>query len=348
MSAPALATPVALVVFNRPDLTRTTLAALREVAPADLYVIADGPRPWQAEDPAKCAATRAVLDEVDWPCQVHRLFREHNLGCEGSIELGLDWVFSQVERAIVVEDDCVPDPTFFAYAEELLERYADDEQVMMIAGNALEVPQKLFRGDSYAFTSFSSVWGWATWARAWQRHRGLFPRGHEGTEDVPGTKPPERAVRRLPDGVLATAAGRRYFQTVADTTDGGAYSWDSHWWVSLLMLRARAITPSVNLVQNIGFGPEATYTTSGKIGPPAGALPFPLRHPATTDRNQAVQRELELMLIRASGPLAQLMKRLLGRGRLWAALRVVATSRAVMTLARGSAAVRARLGRSGA
>ena len=345
MTAPSPATPVVLVVFNRPDLTRMTLAALRRVAPADLYVIADGPRPWQPEDPVKCAATRAVVEEVDWPCRVHRLFREHNLGCEGSIELGLDWVFSQVERAIVVEDDCVPDPTFFAYAEELLQRYADDEQVMMIAGNALEVPQKLFRGDSYAFTSFSSVWGWATWARAWQRHRALFPRGHQGTEDVPGTKPPERAVGRLPDGVLATAAGRRYFQTVADSTDGGAYSWDSHWWVSLLMLEARAITPAVNLVQNVGFGEDATYTRSGKIGPPSHPMIFPLRHPATTIRSAPVQRELELMLVRGTGALARRMKQLLGQGRLWAVLRFLATNRVSMAAVRTVAAARARLTR---
>jgi hypothetical protein len=116
--------------------------------------------------------------------------------------------------------------------------------------------------------------------------------------------------------------------------------------VSLLMLDARAITPAVNLVQNVGFGEDATYTKSGKIGPPAGQMPFPLRHPATTDRNRAVQRELELVLVRANGALSRRMKELLGRGRLWAVLRFLATNRVSTAAIRGLSGLKARLGRT--
>ncbi len=335
-------TPVVLIVFNRAAITRQTIRAIGRVAPPVLYVVADGPRPDRPEDVEKCAATRAAIDEVDWPCDVRRLFRRDNLGCEASIELGLDSVFAEVDRAIIVEDDCVPDPTFFAFCAELLDRHADDEQIMMVAGNSLEVPPKLFDGDSYAFTCFASVWGWATWARAWQRHRAVFPRSHEGTANVHGTQPPVRlGPTRLPRGGLETEAGRRYFGEVVATDDGNAFSWDSHWWVSLLLLEARAVTPAVNLVQNVGFGEDATYTRSGKIGPPSQSMTFPLRHPRDTARHVPVQRELELTLARANGRLARRARALLGQGRTWAVARRVAKHPVTTSTVRAVSRVRA-------
>lgn len=341
-----LSTPVVLIVFNRPDLTRATLDAIRVVAPTQLIVLADGPRPARPDDVDKCARTRAVIDEVDWPCDVHRRFQAGNLGCEASVELGLDWVFDHVDRAIIVEDDCVPDPTFFRFATMLLEHYARDEQVMMVSGNSMHVPSELFAGDSYALTGFASVWGWATWSRAWRRHREDFPRTHSGTENRPGTVPPERCSPARMSRQLVTGGGRRYFEEVSANPDGNAFSWDSHWWVSLLSMDALAVTPATNLVQNRGFGEDATYTKSGKIGEAAATMQFPLRHPAQREVNVAVQRELEIVLVRANGPLARRARALLGESRLWAVARRAATHPATGHVVRSVLAARARFTRS--
>lgn len=236
--------PVVLIAFNRPDKTRRTLEAIRVAAPTRLFLLADAPRAGRTDDEENCAAVRKELAAVDWDCQVEHRYAESNLGCEANIETGLDWVFSQVDRAIILEDDCKPDPSFFEYCGELLERYADDERVWQIAGNNYTVPLRFFGGDSYAFAGFASVWGWATWGRAWKAHRAVFTRDHS-TAGAFNTMPPERTEPAVfPSGALQTGAGRRYFTDVAAATDGTVFSWDSHWWVTMLAQGGLAITPS--------------------------------------------------------------------------------------------------------
>ena len=133
-------TPVAMIVFNRPELTRRSLAAIRQARPEQLFVIGDGPRDGNDNDARRCAEVRDVIGEVDWPCEVRTRFAETNRGLDPNIETGIDWVFSQVDRAIFLEDDCIADPTFFVYCEELLERYRDNPSVWMVAGDTHEVP----------------------------------------------------------------------------------------------------------------------------------------------------------------------------------------------------------------
>ena len=192
------ATPVVLIAFNRPHLTRRTLATIRGARPDHLFLVADGPRGDRPGEDDLCRAVRAELEKVDWPCKVERRFSDVNLGCEANVELGLDWVFSQVEEAIILEDDCIPDPTFFPFCEELLAKYSSDERIWHIAGNSHWVPTELFDGRSYAFSTYASVWGWATWRRAWQAHRSSFPRDHgDATEAArTGAPTPQSRPRR--------------------------------------------------------------------------------------------------------------------------------------------------------
>ena len=184
MTGSTVATPVVLFVFRRPSVTLRNLDVLREVRPERLFVVADGPRPGRTEDAEQVAAVRALVDDaVDWDCKVETRYAERNLGLEASIELGLDWVFTQANRAIVLEDDCIPDPTFFRFCDELLERYADEPRVWQISGDPHHVPTELFRGASYDFSTWASVWGWATWADRWHAHREEFNRDHAGAAD---------------------------------------------------------------------------------------------------------------------------------------------------------------------
>jgi hypothetical protein len=327
-----LRTPVVLICFNRPEPTRRVLDALRAAQPTSLYVVADGAREGRPGEEALCAQVRDLVTEgVDWPCTVQRRFSETNLGCEGNVELGLDWVFSQTDRAIVLEDDCVPDASFFSYCEELLDRYADEHRVWQVAGNAHGVPAARFGTDSYRFSSWASVWGWATWADRWQRHRAVFPRTHQQpTGDRPVRIEP--AVPRT--GHLVTRAARSHFADAATSDDNVRHGWDTQWWLTMLTEGGLAVSPSVNMVENVGFGADATHGVSDREMEPARAIAFPLRHPERVAVDTEVERELELLLNRIGGNAARLARRLVKNPRARRLLRRIADSRTAVAVAR--------------
>jgi hypothetical protein len=168
-----LETPVALIIFNRPATTERVFAEIARARPRRLFVIADGPRSDHPDDARQCAAARAVVEKVDWPCTVATTYAEANLGCGKRPATGLAWLFQHVDRAIILEDDCVPDPSFFRFCDELLEKYRDDPRVMMVAGTSLcPVPTAY----SYSFCYHHSNCGWATWRRAWRYFDARIPR----------------------------------------------------------------------------------------------------------------------------------------------------------------------------
>ncbi|MEW6491011.1 MAG: glycosyltransferase family 2 protein, partial [Cyanobacteriota bacterium] len=162
-------TPVVFIIFNRPDTTQKVFEAIRQAHPPLLFVIADGPRPNKPGEDQKCAATRAIIDQVDWDCEVLTNYSEINLGCERRVSSGLNWVFDTVEEAIILEDDCLPHPTFFSFCEELLDYYRNDQRVMVITGQNVQFGRK--RTDyTYYFSRYNHCWGWASWRRAWRSY----------------------------------------------------------------------------------------------------------------------------------------------------------------------------------
>jgi hypothetical protein len=322
-------TPVVLIGFNRPTPTARTMAAIRAARPPELFLIADGPRPGHSDDQRLCAEVRATMEQVDWPCTVHRRFSETNLGCEANVELGLDWVFGQVDRAVVLEDDCVPDLSFFRFAEELLDLYCDDHRVWQIAGNSHSVPAALFGGDSYRFASWGSVWGWATWADRWHRHREVFPRDHRAVGGRTGHEPRRTSPAEPRPGSLVTRGGRWHFRDAARSDDIV-----THWWLTMLSEGGMAATPSVNMVENVGFGADATHGVRERAMEPGRAMPFPLRHPAAVAMDVEVERELELVLNRVGGRTARLARRLIRSSRLRRLARSAADSRVAVTSVR--------------
>lgn len=316
VSENALRTPVVLIVFNRAAVTRRTVEAVRRANPSRVFLVADGPRATHPEDVARCAEVRDLLTSAGWEGEVHTRFAEHNLGLEANIELGLDWVFGQVDRAIVLEDDCIPDPTFFAYCEELLDRYADEPRVWQIAGDNKGVPREMFGERSYAFSTWASVWGWATWADRWHAHRRVFDRDHATAEEwvdhTPRTAPAHRVVPAVPHpDALVTEAARRHFTQVAQETNGDLRGWDHHWWVTIMSERGLSATPAVNVVENDGYGEDATHTRAARDPVPAEPMPLPLVHPDAVELDRAVEAELELILLRIDGRLSRLAKRII-------------------------------------
>ncbi len=273
-------TPVAFIVFNRPRYTREAFEAIRAVQPTELFLIADGPRASHPNDQALCDEVKKIVEQVDWPCTVHKNYASENLGLKGRVTTGLDDVFSKVERAIVLEDDCVTHPDFFSYCECLLEQYAHDERVWVISGDNHQHGQQ--RGDaSYYFSKYADCWGWATWRRAWQHNQGNIPFWNDWKDTV--------AWKKLnPD-----KNERAYWEDIFTRVHSNAIhsSWFYPWLACVWFHGGVTATSNVNLVSNIGIGPHATHTITEteQPGAPVRALGV-IKHPAAVDVNTAADR----------------------------------------------------------
>jgi|LakMenEpi03Aug12_release.lakeMendotaPanAssembly.Ray.scaffolds.fasta_scaffold148280_3 hypothetical protein len=265
-----LTTPVALLIFNRPDTTARVFEAIRQAKPPKLLVVADGPRPDRADDIEKCKAARAVIEGVDWDCEVLTNYSDINLGCKNRVSSGLNWVFDTVEEAIILEDDCVSAPTFFRFCEELLEYYRHDQRIAVISGNNFQFGKK--RTDySYYFSRYNHCWGWATWRRAWQYYDGEmkhWPQVRDGDW-----------LTAILEETQAVKYWTKIFQATYDNkNDSWAYRWTFSCWIQ----NGLTILPNQNLVSNIGFGEGATHTAtknSRLANISRQEMIFPLKHP---------------------------------------------------------------------
>jgi hypothetical protein len=261
---------VAIIVFNRPECTAQTLAAIRAARPPRLFVIADGPRASRPDDVEKCAAVRKMIDDgVDWPCVVERDYAHQNLGCGIRPATGLTWAFSRADRLVVLEDDCVPDPSFFWFCDEMLERYATDTRVGQISGCPCHFSE-INRPTSYIFSRYGPCWGWASWRRAWDSYdlkMESWPRfAASGSVDAVGLTPAERIRRHaLYDGLHKS-----------QRTD----VWDYQWSYAKARQGMLSIIPCKNLIENVGFDGAGTHFAAGsKFGLVRSGLERPLRHP---------------------------------------------------------------------
>jgi hypothetical protein len=270
-------TPVVFFIFNRPDLTRQVFAAIAKARPPKLFIVADGPRPDRPGEALRCAEAREAAAAVDWECEVSTRFSDRNLGCRDAVAGGLDWVFSLVDAAIILEDDCLPHPDFFPYCEDLLERYRTVDRVMMISGTSSQKGNA--RGDaSYFFARYCHCWGWATWRRAWQHY-------DVSMEDYPRFLA-EGEIRRI---LRSEAIQRRWLQIFDLMRAKAIDTWDYQWVFAIWRRDGVSATPNVNLVSNIGFGPEATHTfdrTSPFARMPVASL-GEMRHPLCVDPDEA-------------------------------------------------------------
>jgi hypothetical protein len=271
-------TPVAFIIFNRPDTTKRVFEAVREAKPPKLLVIADGPRIDRPGEAEKCAAARAIIEGVDWECEVLTNYSDVNLGCKIRVSSGLDWVFSEVEEAIILEDDCLPHPTFFPFCEELLEKYRNDSRIMQICGSNV-LKDQVNIDDSYYFSKYGPIWGWASWRRAWQYY----------DVDMKLWKEVKDKKLYLDFCLSKTEASSRlelYDKLKANKID----TWDYQWGFAKMINSGLSIIPKINLVSNIGFREDATHVTDSK-SPLANlatyTIEFPLIYPSFIHRDRA-------------------------------------------------------------
>jgi hypothetical protein len=243
-----LTAPLLFLIFNRPDTTQRVFEAIREAQPRRLYVAADGPRKERSNEHSLCVAVRSIATSVDWPCELFTLYRTDNLGCRHAVSSAITWFFERETEGIILEDDCLPDPTFFTFCETLLENYREDTRVMHIGGSNFQ--QGRIRGDgSYYFSRYPHIWGWASWRRAWKLYdRDLKTLNHFIEQGQ---------IRNIFTHPALQKAWLKAFLLVAS---GNLDTWDHQWTYAVFSHNGLCVLPNQNLVSNIGFGPEARHT----------------------------------------------------------------------------------------
>lgn len=265
--------PVLLIIFNRPELTRQVLEAIARVKPKTLLVAADGPR--FSEEAALCEQTRKLINRADWGCNIRTNFSDTNLGCGVRVYTAIDWAMSQFEELIILEDDCIPEPSFFYYCRSLLEYYRHDERIMHISGNNFQAGQSRTK-YSYYFSKYTHAWGWATWKRAWRHF------------DWQMKSWPDLRKQGLVETFCNDEYEQKYWNEILDRMHEGAPDvWDYQWNYACWSQNGLAILPNKNLVSNIGVGEDATHTRGGSpfMNLPTQAI-LEISHPPFVNRNR--------------------------------------------------------------
>ena len=239
-------TPVLFLIFNRPDNTKKVFEEIRKQKPKYLFIAADGPRPEHAVDYQKCKNTREIVSDVDWDCELKTLFREKNLGCKFAVSSAITWFFEQVEEGLIIEDDCLPNPSFFSYCTELLKKHRHDDKIMHISGTNLSDDIK-FGDGSYYYSCYPHIWGWATWRRAWGKY------DLELYDKKAYLKLINQTFKYLSERIFWTSKMESIQSNQIDT-------WDYQWLFSIWRESGVCLNSNYNLIENIGFGQEATHT----------------------------------------------------------------------------------------
>lgn len=262
-----LTTPVAFFTFNRLSTTKQVFEVIRQMRPCKLYLISDGARAHVQGEKEKVDAVRAYVEShIDWECEIHKNYAEQNMNCGRRVSSGISWVFEQEEEAIILEDDCLPDPTFFTYCQEMLMRYRDDERIMVIGGCNRAAYYET-RHD-YLFTKVPYIWGWASWRRAWRLYDFDLK-----TWEQEKKNPIFRRVLPL----------QSYWVYMAEFDALYRHSYDA--WSYQLMYATIIhdklnIAPRRSYTRNIGFQEGGTHTTRELKGVDLrpGACRFPIQH----------------------------------------------------------------------
>jgi hypothetical protein len=291
--------PVVLLMFARPDTTARVMEAIREAKPRRLLLVADGPREEVPGEAERCEETRALAERVDWDCEVSTNFADRNLGQKERVESGLSWAFELEEEAIILEDDTLPNRSFFSFCDELLERYRDDERILSIGGSNFQFDGRA-SADSYYFSRYPHIWGWAGWRRAWELN------------DPEMTRWPELRESGWLDGLIDAPHAAGYWSYQLDLAYRERHTWDCAWLLSGWLNGGLHAVPNLNLVSNLGFREDATHTRPEQgdflAELPTSELPSPLAHPDRVERNVAADDFSERALY--SGVIDKLFDRL--------------------------------------
>jgi len=260
--------PVLVIAFNRPELLEQLVGRLREIQPSDVYIAIDGPRRERIGETEKVQACRDLIGKLDWDCTVHTLFREANLGCGEGVSSAITWFFQHVEAGIILEDDVIPDLSFFSFCQELLDRYENDDRVFAISGcNFVPSSAQSHPNDAYRFSRVAHIWGWATWRRSWELYQ-LDLRGWR--RELPSRDLWRSSGRSLSGSLFWAMTFEMMARKQVDT-------WDAQLVFAAMKHDQLIATANVNLIENLGFGGDATHTLETVEIEPVGSVTLPTR-----------------------------------------------------------------------
>lgn len=280
-----LNTAVLFLVFNRPVTTARVFEVIRQVQPPRLYVAADGPRKQRKDEFEKTNEVRKIATNVDWPCEVKTLFREDNLGCRHAVSNAITWFFETEEQGIILEDDCLPSRSFFWFCEELLGRYRNNPQVGIISGTNYFNSQVSLINDYY-FSSYPFIWGWATWKTVWCNY---------SVNNIPNDR--EKVSKVLKNLTIKREAFNYWRREFLNTASNRIDSWDYQLTYMIISRNLLNIIPAVNLISNIGHGPNATHTIdieNEHSNMERHEIAFPLKHVQKIERNKNLDELFEI------------------------------------------------------
>lgn len=259
-------TPVLYLVFNRPEHTRRSFETIRAIRPKRLFIAADGPREHVTADLQTTREVRRIVMTVDWPCEIKTLFRERNLGSALSVSNAVSWFFSNVEEGIILEDDCIPHPDFWAYCQTFLRHYADNDKIMAICGANFQGPSRQ-SDESHYLSKYPHCWGWASWRRAWAHYN------HDLVFDK------NKVLKALITNFWTNPFAIFYWLEIMKNLRKAKWdAWDYRWYLSVWASGGLAALPSKNLVKNIGFDKDATHTKDSENSLKASLEVSPIKH----------------------------------------------------------------------
>lgn len=274
-------TPILLIVFNRPKETYAVFDQICKIKPKYLYIASDGPRKDHKTDKLKCDEVKSIFEKIDWDCEIKTFYNEKNIGCKLAVSGAIKWFFNNVDCGIVLEDDCVPDLSFFKYCEELLFKYKDDTRIGIITGRNENSSSKL--ETSYNFSTAGSIWGWASWKRVISQY------------DVDDKSILENFKENIYNATLDKFERKRLFYQLKWVFENHLNTWDYQFHSMLKLNSMLYIVPSYNLIKNIGFNSQATHTTSLKdkrMNVSSKQIQFPLNHPRYILPNRMISKSM--------------------------------------------------------
>ncbi|NBB22939.1 nucleotide-diphospho-sugar transferase [Runella sp. CRIBMP] len=301
--------PILFIIFNKIDETKRVFEVIRQQRPAHFFIAADGPRPSKEGEKEKCDYIKTwVVNNIDWPCEVKTLFREQNVGCGKGPSGAISWFFEHVQEGIILEDDCLPNHTFFGFCADLLDKYRDDDRISIVSGNNFQLQQPMPLTSDYYFSVFPSSNGWATWKRSWQCFDYYI---------IDWVKLEKKDFLKF---LFEDKEHQQWWKQKLDWIHRHKPNdmWDFQFHFLCMARRQLAVMPKANLVKNIGYGPDATHSQDPNnyfANMPTYELNFPLIHPERIERNYEADVFIQDMLFGRAEVVSNFkkMKRLIKR-----------------------------------
>ena len=241
-------TPLLLLLFNRPELTKKLIARLKLIKPKKIYINIDGPRNGNLKDQVLCKEVLKLIKKIEWPCKKYIKINKTNKGCRKSVYNAITWAFLKENKLIILEDDCFPSNFFFGYCEQLLKKYKYENKIKVISGSNFQ--KNKFGEADYYFSKYLHCWGWATWKRAWKNYDNSmsFWKSFQKSSNW--------------NDLFTNNSEKKYWKKKFDLVkeykiDSWAYVWLASVWYN----QGLTIIPNKNLVKNVGFESDATHTT---------------------------------------------------------------------------------------